>query len=309
MPDVIYYIPGWRGEGKGKGDKDLILAFPGAQYKCFDWPGRKKGWKNALLNSEKVWRHLADELIALSDDERSRVTLVGHSLGARIVVRVLAELGRHRLKVKRGVLLATAIPNDDSDLACMGCGVELRILAMCNPMDSTLKYLYSVLGGEDGVAYGMDGSADELENVNEIAVLTRKTDVSRTLKYALAVACGGGGFLAYVFLAWKCVDTAINHFATYYLSKLRDFLDGEINGYEYPLVVQDWVNLEWETMNWHVCWDVLSKVDGWELQWNKNSGHCRILDPAGVRRAYGRESVMRKSFAKIKSRLAELRER
>ncbi len=310
MQDIVYYIPGWRGDVKGKGDKDLSRAFPGAQHECFDWPGRMTeilGWPKALLNSDKVWRQLADRLMALSDDERSRVTLVGHSLGARIVVRVLAELGRHRLKVKRGVLLAAAIPNDDPDLTIMGQGSELQILAACNPMDFILKYIYSLFGGESGVPYGTDGSAEGLENVREIAVRT-EAKVSPALKYALVVACKGWGILAGLWVC-NCIEATMEHFVSDYLRKLQDFLEGKINGYDEPLVVQDCVNVDWKTMNWHWWWDVLDEVDGWELQWNKNSGHCRILDPTGKRRAYGRKSVMRKSFAKIKSRIAESRER
>ena len=155
--DIVYYIPGWLRTGGGNEEtwSSFTSTFPDARHvRWSDWPGNET-WNKSLRNSEIVWRRLADELVALSGEERANVTLVGHSLGARIAIRALCALARMGLKVKSAVLLGAAIPNDDPDLVVMGHGTELPVLALCNPMDITLKYIYDTVGGEHGTAYGM----------------------------------------------------------------------------------------------------------------------------------------------------------
>ena len=90
-----------------------------------------------------------------------------HSLGARITARVLARLGEHGLKVRQGLLLAAALPNDDADLAKMGAGSARSVVSVRNPKDVTLRYAYRIAGGEDAVAFGAKGASAPLANVEE----------------------------------------------------------------------------------------------------------------------------------------------
>lgn len=289
--NVVYYIPGWLRTGDGNEEtwNSFTATFPDAKHiRWSDWPGNGT-WRKSLLNSEKVWRRLVDELIALTAEERMRVTLVGHSLGARIVVRALCALAHMGLKVNAAILLGAAIPNDDPDLAVMGHGTVLPVLALCNPMDITLKYIYSTMGGERGTAYGMNGSSGILDNVREIAVpetITEETEVQEL---------------------WGNLDVAkrlASHHALFYLNALRKFMNGEISGAERFLVPQDNVNLELKVMDAGVWWEMLEDCWGWRLQRNKLTGHCRILNPDRVRVAWGSEASMRDSFAKISRRSA-----
>ena len=283
---IAYYIPGWLRTGSGNKEtwSRFTEIFPDAHHvRWSDWPGNET-WGKSLRNSEKAWRRLVDELVALPEEKRRRVTLVGHSLGARITVRVLSALAHMDLRIRAGVLLGAAIPNDDPDLAVMGRGSELPVLALCNPKDVTLKYFYSTLGGEHGAAYGTDGSVNELENVKEIAVpdtITDETEISE---------------------AWGRLDVLkrlASHHALFYLNALRLFLNGEISGEERPLVPQGNVNLELKVMDAGVWWDVLDENGRWKLQRNKLTGHCRILNADCVRVAWGSESTMRDSFMKF----------
>ena len=284
--DVVYYIPGWLRTGSGNEEtwSSFTGIFPNTHHvRWSDWPGNET-WRRSLLNSEKTWRRLADEILALPEEARRRVTLVGHSLGARITVRVLAALARMGLKIRAGVLLGAAIPYDDPDLAVMGRGAEQPVLALCNSKDVTLKYIYSTLGGEHGAAYGTDGSPNKLENVREIAVpdtITDETEISEVW----------GNF--------DVMKRLASHHALFYLSALRLFLNGEISGEERPLVPQGNVNLELKVMDAGVWWDELDEEDGWKLQRNKLTGHCRILNADCVRVAWGSESSMRDSFMKL----------
>ena len=288
---IVYYIPGWLRTGAGNEEtwNSFTATFPDAQHiRWSDWPGNGT-WSKSLLNSEKVWKRLVDELIVLTDEERVCVTLVGHSLGARIAVRTLCALAHMGLKVNTAILLGAAIPNDDPDLVVMGRGTVLPVLALCNPMDITLKYIYSTMGGERGVAYGTNGSTGVLENVREIAVPETITDETE------------------VHELWGNMDAAkrlASHHALFYLNALRRFLNGEISGDERILVPQGNVNLEMKVMDAGVWWERLDENEGWKLQKNKLTGHCRILNPNRVRVAWGGETTMRDSFAKISRRCA-----
>lgn len=291
--DIVYYIPGWlrTGEGNEETWNSFTSTFPDAQHvRWSDWPGNET-WANSLRNSDEVWRRLFSELVALPDEERIRVTLVGHSLGARIVVRTLGELARVELKVNAAILLGAAIRNDDPDLSVMGRGAILPVLAFCNHGDVTLKYIYATMGGEGGVAYGTDGAIRKLENVIEVAVpdtITKETEVAELW----------GGMDA--------VKRLASHHALFYLNALRKFMDKEISGDERVLVPQDNVNLELKVMDAGVWWNVLAAYEGWKLQRNRLTGHCRILNPDRVRVAWGKEASMRDSFAKISNRCKNL---
>ena len=52
-----------------------------------------------------------------------------------------------------------------------------------------------------------------------------------------------------------------------------------------------------------IWWTVLDSSGGWKLEKNKVTGHCRIIDPDKLRKAWGRESEMRTAFEKVKNQL------
>lgn len=57
-----------------------------------------------------------------------------------------------------------------------------------------------------------------------------------------------------------------------------------------------------KTMGGKVWWTDIKNVDGWRLQKNKVSRHCRILDRNDVRQAYGSEEEMTKLFNSMPKR-------
>lgn len=59
-------------------------------------------------------------------------------------------------------------------------------------------------------------------------------------------------------------------------------------------------NIPLPTMGGKVFWNELAERDGWRLQKNMVTGHCRILDPEDVRRAWGGDDAMMELFVKIK---------
>lgn len=61
----------------------------------------------------------------------------------------------------------------------------------------------------------------------------------------------------------------------------------------------DLPNIPFPTMGGEVMWLNLVDVNGWRVQQNSITKHCRILDPSNIRRAWGGEDAMLELFSKI----------
>ena len=169
MATTVWYIPGWMRTDALRPDLANCISnvFPQAKIEFKDWDGDRLVWAHAVDSADKTAWRIAFEAAMLPREERENLVIVGHSLGARITARVLARLGEHGLKVKEGLLLAAAIPNDDPDLAKMGAGSTRPVISVRNPKDVTLRYAYRIAGGEDAFAFGAKGAPEPLANVEE----------------------------------------------------------------------------------------------------------------------------------------------
>ncbi len=284
--NFVFYVPGWMRTRTHDDETwhSFTNIFVGAQCMCWNhWDG-DCGWKKAMRNADQAAHRLADEMARMPTGVRTNVTLVGHSLGARIVVRTLAELAGKGLKVKQGILLGAAIPNNDTDLEKAGKASCLPVLAVCNPKDVTLKYAYGAAGGESAPAFGTDGSPRPFENMVECpvsATVTEQTEVEA---------------------AWgksEVIKKIASHHALFYLEALRAILEGIPPENRQMLVPQGRVNVEMKVIDAGIWWDVLETTNGWKLERNKLTGHCRIIDPEKKRKAWGTETDMRKAFVKL----------
>ena len=163
--DRILYVPGWHRCACGEDEalRFVATAFPEAEVSAYEWDGNC-AWRKARGNADAAAERLADELIALPAEERERLTLVGHSLGGRIVVRALARLGRRGMKVHSADVMAAAIPCDDADIADFAAATVEPVEIVCNEWDTMLKFGYRPFGGEKTAALGAVGVAAPFAN-------------------------------------------------------------------------------------------------------------------------------------------------
>ncbi len=281
----VWYFPGWMRANEPQDGvlPALATCFPESKIVFKAWDGDRV-WPKATENADLAAERFADEITALDCAERSNLVLVGHSLGGRIAARVSRRLGDRGLKVRETVLLGAAIPYRDADVEASGLGSELPVMAICNPQDVTLRYVYTVLGGENSPAFGANGALKRLENVREYVVpstIVAETPIDRT---------------------WadiQAVKEICNHHALFYLECLRRIVGGEAMD-EGVMVPQDFITVELPVMDIGVWWDVIDEYDGWKLERNKLTGHARILDPGKIRKAWGSLAVLKPAFEKIK---------
>lgn len=76
-------------------------------------------------------------------------------------------------------------------------------------------------------------------------------------------------------------------------------------GHQDVVVIQDKPNANMPTGGGDIWWNNLNDYQGWKLQQNKVTRHCRILDPKNIRRAWGTKDSMTNSFNDVVRQLKE----
>ena len=283
--NLAWYVPGWNrcGTPDAVTWTSFTNTFSDAECVFKDWAGNG-AWGKAADNADRQGAVLADEIALMSPADRARLTVVGHSLGARITVRMLSQLAARGLKIRCGILMAAAIPNDDPDVSRAGGGSELPVMCVCNPDDRVLKFVYRTVGGESSSALGAGGARTTVTNMVEYAV---PADITETTP----IDAKWGSY--------ESLKHGANHYAPFYFSHLTKILSGEVKEEPRPLVPQEKLNVRMKVMDKGVWWTVLAESGGWKLERHKVTGFCRILDATKHRVAWGREAEMRDSFAKL----------
>ena len=189
----VIYVPGWHRCHSGADEAFCAVqtTFPGTVVSTYDWDGNCR-WKNARTNADAAAAKLAGELMSMPEGKLSQLTLVGHSLGARIIVRALAKLAVEGKKIKTAVILAAAMPE--------------QATIVCNPKDTMLKYGYHPFGGEKARALGLTGPAMMPTNCRVITVLpetTRQTPLTA------------------LWAKFNLFRTIAAHYAPFYLEQLK----------------------------------------------------------------------------------------
>ena len=289
MATTVWYVPGWMRTEKPREDVMTAMtnAFPGAKVEFKAWDGNHLVWPQSVESADKESWRFAFEAAMMPKKERENLVIVGHSLGGRITARILARLAENGLKVRQASLMAAAIPNEDPDLKKMGDGSELPVLAVCNPDDITLRYVYTLACGESAVAFGANGALKSIANVKECVTpkdITEQVEIDSLWGKA------------------QLLKDVANHCELFYIDYLRRLLGGEAASGE-VMVPQALPTVEGKVMDSGFWWDTLAETNGWKLQRNKVTGHGRIIDPGKVRKAWGSVEEMEKSFEKVRGQL------
>ena len=122
----------------------------------------------AKSRGEKAGEVLADALINKAQGERP-VTLVGYSLGARLIYSCLMSLARRKAfgLVENAVLIGAPIPSDTKDWRVMRSVVSGRLVNVYSENDYVLGFLYRTSSIQYGIA-GLQkvGGLPGVENVD-----------------------------------------------------------------------------------------------------------------------------------------------
>ena len=291
--ETAVYVPGWCRAG-GDSSQELSLlaeAYPGACCKVYTWEGDGIDFWACRDEADAEGRRFGMDLAALPEEELAGLVLVGHSLGARVVVRTLATLAAEGKTVRCGVLLAAALPEDDPDLAAAARGCGESLVCISSQGDAMLKWLYGTGGEGLSQALGLNGwPAPVPANVVQRFLPPSFTD----------------GFVPDApLMDFAAMRRLCLHYAPFYLRYLADLENpARPEPPNDPDVVRQVLpNLKLPTVDAEIWWSVEDRLaPGWKLERNIVFGQWRILDPDGWRVAWGDETAMRRSFDELKAR-------
>lgn len=129
--------------------------------------------------SEKAGEVLADALINRAQGERP-VTLIGYSLGARVIYTCLMSLAKRKAfgLVENAVLIGAPTPSDTSDWRILRSMVAGRLVNVFSTNDYVLGFMYRT----SAVQYGVAG-LQKIEGLAGVENVDVSEDVSGHLRY------------------------------------------------------------------------------------------------------------------------------
>ena len=280
--DKVIFIPGWYTEWINYSKHHAMLneMFPDAEIEIYKWDSNRL-WNNAKISAKDAVQTLCSYLEACTD--RSRVTLVGHSLGGRIVIESAVELAAKNLRIKQAILLGTAGDIDREKLAALQTCSQNAVINICCFNENMLK-LYIRM--ENRLPLGFSGLPRPVRHFRQFRMVADELKVGN-------ISLGAGKTL-------KPVRETIAHLALHYLKTLKTALNNNSAQYyvNYPA-------LELIAANGSVKSDALpgfkevEVFDGWILEKRKWKEVCRITAPSGRKFYYPDEKTARDNFSKI----------
>ena len=116
-------------------------------------------WRKALADVKPASERLVNKIRYLPLNKRQKLILIGHSLGANLVIRTLAHLYRRNLSIHSAVLLGAAIDNRSEDILWAMKSTQSPIYSMINPQDYALA-TFRLVTGSRALGTGCDLAYD-----------------------------------------------------------------------------------------------------------------------------------------------------
>lgn len=153
----VFFVPGWRTGNSSRAGCVRIMRdiYPGYDIDVKSWNSHV-ALTDAVKNAEICAQKLKKEISAMPESRRKELVLVGHSLGAAVVLDVLDHLAANRLKIAGAALLGTPVASDDPRLPRAMAAVAERCYNVAFAGDTLLQFLYSF--NAPGKPLGVGGS-------------------------------------------------------------------------------------------------------------------------------------------------------
>ena len=290
----VIFVPGlWTDENASEMyEAGLKEALPECQITVRKWQSNRLSWERAKLEADLLAGELAKEIFAMTDAERANLVLIGHSIGARVVVKAMADLNGFGMNIRRGVFLGAALPDDDESIPKALQASRCPCINISNRKDWVLSVIYSsIVGDYEECALGAYGSRAKYSEMSLIDVKIREQDDSSKTEEENV---------------WDVLKKAIQknignyqrHYVNLYFDELRATLDNDgLAKVLYPMMLPRRFT--------RMCniWKTVSKSFGWEVRRHLLSRQLCIVNPSGVMVAVGDSEKIWRQFAKLKEQL------
>ena len=266
-PPHIFFIPGFKSKGVSIDEYSVILkeVFPESEIEIMKWESgiSTRDWDIAIDNAELFAGRLFERIEKMEPSKRANLVLIGHSLGGRITIRTLAKLANQNIRIRRGIFLGAAIPDNDSDISKAIIATSFPCINIYSRDYYVLRNIYGTIGENDSEAYMKCalGAYGSRIHYPYLSMLEFKADFS-----ANGVKQDDKGQ----------DDKYNNHLATKYILELRRYLnDCSINSVLFPPMAPRRWSLEKDT------WEKVNQTDGWTLYKHVLSMQHKIVSPWG----------------------------
>ena len=175
----VIFVPGWQSKGYVSRlvKKEIKEIFSAPKVTIHKWESEVK-WNEAKNNAEKEAEILCKKISKMDPDTQKKLVLIGHSLGARVVVRTAKFLDKKNIKVKQVILLGAAVNYDDKDFkACDNISIQ-PFINVYNRNDYVLKIAYG--NKEKTLAAGFSGiriKDEKYVNMKQYRKISRYDDL------------------------------------------------------------------------------------------------------------------------------------
>ena len=286
--ETVIFIPGWFTEwiNYSRHRKLLSELFPGAELQIGKWNSNRL-WKNAKYSAALEVKELFTELAAASN--AGETTLIGHSLGGRIIMDCAELLAGRNLKVKQIILLGTAGKISESKLNALQKVSLEPVINICCPEDNILKIYCQE---EKEIPLGFSGIPHPVNNFRQF----RMYIPDKSLKI--------GEITLISARAMEAARQTAAHLAIFYFKTLRTVFSGES-----PEYYLDYAALE-QLASRSSCnmekvsgFREIETCDDWTLSANLSRNIFRITAPSGKMFYYRNEKTAKANFQLLKHRL------
>ncbi len=289
--ETVIFIPGWFTEwiNYSRHRKLLSELFPGAELQVHKWDSNRL-WKNAKSSAAQAVTDLTNKLVPAKAPEKT--TLIGHSLGGRIILDSMTVLAAKKIKVKQIILLGSAVKPDDETLALLQKISAEPVINICCPQDNILK-LYCQ--EEKEIPLGFAGIPHPLKNFRQF----RMEIPEKSVKI--------GKFTVIPAEALATPRQTAAHLAIYYLKTLHQAFNGEVPEYylDYAALKKIAAKNSREVKK-RSGFREIEEVDGWQFARHSKKNFWRITTPAGKSFYYSDETSAFANFREIKRRLSSI---
>ena len=291
----VIFVPGfWTEENAPESYEEWLReVFPDDSITVRQWRSNQTSWERAKLEADLFANELAKEIYAMKEEERKNLVLIGHSIGARVVVKAMADLNGYGMSIRRGVFLGAALPDDDENIPKALLASRRPCINISNRKDYVLSVIYSsIVGDHDACALGAYGSKVRFSEMSliDVSVPVQKEDSQQA----------GRAWDIFKQLVLKNIWNYQKHYAELYFMELQEVLENEaLANVIYPPHRMRRLSDKFDS------WKTISKSHGWELRRHSWSRQLCIVNPKGILLTVDDSKSIKERFAELERQLTD----
>ena len=280
----VCFIPGWYSQWIYYGNhvQRLEKLFPQEKITVCKWDSNRL-WSNAKHAANGFVRKFSVALLERQDT--ADITLIGHSLGGRIVLDCAAILAQNRRQVRQIILLGTAGEMSSADIRNCQQVSLLPVINICCPDDNMLKLFYH---REKFMPLGLAGVPRRYAHIRQYRMRVPDDEIT-LLDMVLLTGTGAEPFR----------ETAA-HLAAKYLLTLEKVLTDAPAEYYLDLAELEKIAAENSVKNDFLPgYRISAAANGWKFARRRFRNRFRITSPAGKFFYYDSEAAALRTWKRL----------